>query len=70
MHKDEHVTKQEFQQGMERLKNDIFDRLDDISGQLETIRQEQTLGYHQEKKLEEKVDDHEKRITTLEDQKN
>lgn len=48
------------------LKNDIFERLDDIVGQLETIREEQILQYHQEKNLEEKVDNHENRIATLE----
>lgn len=50
----------------QKLKDDIFVRLDDIAGQLETIRQEQTIGFHQYKELEEKVDDHEKRLVTLE----
>ncbi len=48
------------------FKDDIMTRLDDISGQLETMRQENTIGSYQTHNLEEKVDDHEKRLKKLE----
>ncbi|HEX7042958.1 MAG TPA: hypothetical protein VF189_06925 [Patescibacteria group bacterium] len=40
--------KEEFQ----NFKDDLFNRLDNIVGQLETMRDEQTLAYHQHKELE------------------
>lgn len=62
MNKNNWVTQEEFRD----FKDDLFGRLDNIASQLETYRDEQTIGYHQFKELEEKVDKHEGRITTLE----
>lgn len=62
MKQNDWVTKDEFG----TFKDDLFNRMDNIVGQLETIRDEQVLAYGQHKNLEEKVEDHEKRITALE----
>lgn len=41
-------------------------RADDIVGQLETLRDENTIGAYQTRELRETTDDHEKRIKKLE----
>lgn len=64
------VLREEFHDDMHGLKNDVFDRLDDISAKLETIQEDQTLKFHQDREVKEKVEDQEKRITSLELQKN
>lgn len=66
----DHVTKDEFQEGMRNLRDDIFNRLDDISSKLEAMQEDQTLKFHQDMEVKEKVDNQEKRISALEDQKN
>lgn len=59
-------TKTDIKSWFQEFKDEVFERLDDISGQLETIRQEQTIGFHQYKGLEGKVDQYGNRITALE----
>lgn len=59
-------TKTDIKGWFQEFKDEVFNRLDDISGQLETIRDEQTIGFHQYKQLEQKVDDNEDRIAILE----
>ena len=51
---------------MTTFKDDIMTKLDYIVGELETIREDRLLAVHQTKELEEKVEDHEKRLTDLE----
>lgn len=41
------LTKDEFNE----FKHDLFNRLDNIVGQLKTMRDEQTIAYHQHKGL-------------------
>ncbi len=60
------VTEEKLRDVLSEFRSEIFERLEDISGQLETIREEQTIGYHQFKDLEEKVEGHEKRIIVFE----
>lgn len=60
------VTEEKVRDILSEFRDEIFERLDDISGQLETIRDEQTIGYHQFKQLEGKVENHEKRIAAIE----
>ncbi len=64
------ITEDKLQEGMGELRNDIFNRLDTIVAQLEAIREDQTLKFHQDQELKEKVDDHENRIVDLEEHKN
>ena len=41
------VTEKKLKNILSEFRDEVFVRLDDNSGQLETIRQEQTIGYHQ-----------------------
>lgn len=49
------------------LKSDIFDKLDLIVGELEAARGDRELAAYQTRNHEEKLEDHEKRITALEE---
>lgn len=68
----EHTTKltkvdmEKLEEKMGKVRDDIFNRLDDISAQLENLREDKIIGVHQTRELREEVDDHTKRITHLE----
>lgn len=73
------ITKPELTFGLEELKieiderarqyrDDVLTKLDGVMGELQTMREENTVGTHQISELAERVDDHEVRITTLEKQ--
>ncbi|MDP3244049.1 MAG: hypothetical protein Q8M83_00045 [bacterium] len=47
-------------------KDEVLTGLDSVMKELETMREESTIGVHQTRELREDVDDHEKRITKLE----
>jgi len=49
-----------------KYKDQILTGLDGVMKELESMREENTIGTHQTKELREEVDEHEKRITTLE----
>lgn len=49
-----------------KYRDEILTGLDHIMKELETIREDNTIGTHQIRNLEEKTDNHEKRITKLE----
>lgn len=49
-----------------KFRDDILTRLDDVMGQLESLREDRELGIHQTSELREDVDDHEKRIKKIE----
>lgn len=52
-----------------KYKDEVLTRLDDISGQLENLTQENLIGTHQTAQLSDKFEDHEKRLTLLESAK-
>lgn len=47
-------------------RDEVLTRFDGIMRELETIKEENTLGVHQASELWEKADNHEKRIVKLE----
>ena len=47
-------------------KDEVLTKLDDIAGQLESLQEDKTLSIHQTSQLREEVDNHEKRIKSLE----
>jgi hypothetical protein len=47
-------------------KDQVFNKLDHIVGQLENLRIDNEVGANQTSELWDKADDHEKRIATLE----
>lgn len=47
-------------------RDQILTRLDDVMKELETMREENTIGTYQIRELREQGGDHEKRITQLE----
>lgn len=49
-----------------QYRDQILTRLDGVMGELQTMREENTLGAYQAGKLQKKVDNHEKRIVHLE----
>ena len=59
-------AKKELREEIHEFKDDIMTKLDDIAGQLETMRDENTIGSYQTRNLNETVEDHEKRIKKLE----
>lgn len=60
------VTEEILDEKFKSFEDKLFNRLDEVMSELETIREEQTIGFHQFKELEKKVDKHEERITRLE----
>lgn len=47
-------------------RDDVLIKLGEVMGELQTIREENTVGSHQLSNLEDQVENHEKRIATLE----
>lgn len=80
----ETITKQDFQNALDKIFGEfgamneklrkLEDRMneyhDDIVGQLETLRDENTIGVYQTRELREITDDHETRITKIEKARN
>jgi len=73
----ENLTKADLQDMLNTLRDEIKEefrdyrdqtntRFDDVMGQLETMRQENTIGVYQTNNLQEAVDGHESRIKKLE----
>jgi len=67
------ITKIDLDEAFERYddknrgyKDQILTGLDKVMKDLETIREEMTVGTHQMRKLKEEVDTHRKRISKLE----
>ena len=57
---------QEMREEHEKYKDEVMTKLDDISGQLGNLRDENIIGAHQTSQLREQTDNHEKRIKHLE----
>jgi len=57
---------QEMRQEHKQYKDEVLTKLDDIAGQLENLQEDKTLSIHQTSQLREEVDNHEKRIKSLE----
>ena len=57
---------QEMRQEHKQYKDKVLTKLDDIAGQLENLQEDKTLSIHQTSQLREEVDNHEKRIKSLE----
>jgi chromosome segregation ATPase len=49
-----------------QYRDEVLSKLDDISGQLGNLREENIIGSHQTSQLRQDVDSHEKRIKNLE----
>jgi len=49
-----------------KYKDEILNGLDEVMGELQAMREDNTIGIHQTRVLREDVDNHEKRITKLE----
>ncbi len=49
-----------------KYRDDVLTKLDGVMGELQTMREENTIGTYQIGELKERVDDHEKRVTRLE----
>ena len=47
-------------------RDEILTKLDGVMGELQTIREENTVGAYQTRELREEVDSHKKRIRRLE----
>lgn len=60
------VDMEKLKEKMGDLSNDMFNRLDDISAQLENFQEDKIIGAHQTRELQGEVDSHAKRITHLE----
>lgn len=60
------VTKDFLEERLVKHRDDILSRLDDVMGQLEGMREENTISYHQSREFLETTEDHEKRIKKLE----
>ena len=49
-----------------KYRDEILTKLDGVMGELQAMREENTVGAHQTRELREQVNDHEKRIEHLE----
>lgn len=58
--------KNEIDDNAKKYRDDVLTKLDGVMGELQTIREENTIGVYQTGKLKEQVAAHEKRITHLE----
>lgn len=56
----------EMREDHKQYKDEVLAKLDDISGQLEDLREDKLLSVHQASRLGERVDNHEKRIKSIE----
>lgn len=52
-----------------KYRDEILTKLDSVMGELKTMREETTIGAHQVFELREQVDNHEERISHLEESK-
>ena len=62
----EPVTKEYLDEVLRDRNDEILSKLDDIVGQLETLREENTIGTYQISNLQTAVDNQEERLTVLE----
>lgn len=63
------IKLQEFDENAKEYRDEILTKLDGVMGELKTMREETTFGAHQVFELREQVDNHEGRITHLEETK-
>lgn len=49
-----------------KYRDQVLGKLDGVMGELETMRQENTIGAYQTSELRKQIDDHEKRLVQLE----
>ncbi|MCL4419784.1 hypothetical protein M1146_06865 [Patescibacteria group bacterium] len=59
-------TKIDLANSFKKYRDDILTKIDEVMGELQTMREENTIGTYQTRELREQVDDHEKRIIKLE----
>lgn len=57
---------EKFEKFEEKINDKIMTKLDNIAGQLDTMRQENTVGTHHTRELQLQVADHEKRLKQVE----
>ncbi len=69
----EYVTKDTLREELLKLdekfrtyRDEILNRLDSVMGELQNIREDNSIGTHQTRELREEVDNHEQRIKKLE----
>lgn len=60
------ILKEELAKELAKLEDKVMTKLDHIVAELETAREDRTIGVYQTKELREEVDAHEKRIAKLE----
>lgn len=60
------MLKEEIDDNAKKYRDDVLTKLDGVIGELQTMREENTMGTYQTGEIKERVDDHEKRITRLE----
>lgn len=60
--KTERILREEIRES----KNDLMTKIDSFAGRTQALEEENTIGAHQTRELEVKVEDHEKRIKQLE----
>ena len=56
----------EFKEELKKYRDENMTRLDEVMGELQTIREDNTIGTYQIRELQKEVDDHETRIRTVE----
>jgi len=60
------LTEARFSKKFDSYRDDVLTKFDAVMKELETMREESTIGTYQTRELEVKVNNHEKRISTLE----
>lgn len=60
------ILKEEIDENAKKYRDQILTKMDGVMSELETKRQERTLENHQYSEIVEQVDNHEKRIKSLE----
>jgi BMFP domain-containing protein YqiC len=58
--------KQDIDEKARGYRDDVLTKLDGVMGELQTIREENTVGTYQMSELRRRVDNHDKRIASLE----
>ena len=64
--KESEDTKHELKEKMHQVRLDVLDKLDAVFKELKDFRQEQTFHVQSHRDIEDKLDTHEQRLTTLE----
>lgn len=61
-----HPTKIDLANSFKKYRDEILTKIDGVMGELQSMREENSIGAYQIREVREQVDNHEKRITRLE----